>query len=431
MRNEVRARVELIALCLILALLVPLIFVAIDVSRQNSATAGAHNNGLPIMRVSLNNVSLIQVDESSKDIKYRQNTLTIEEDGRLQSFSGVELKGHGNSTRLPAKKSYQIKLAHKTNLFGLGSAKKWLLLANSLDDSLLRNDLAFHLEHLLGMDYALSGQFAELFVDSTYLGLYYITPKVEIGKQRINLTHPNGILVEIDNLHQDDDSEICYFSVTSQCLKIKDVVDKTSAESSMANFLIKFNQLELAVSSGDYSLASELAELDGFAKYYLLSELSANPDAYASSLYFYQNGPEDQLHIGLGWDYDLAFSNSTWNKMPWYDHEYLYLPYVKMAQTDSVLGTLDGGESLSFFTLFYDLLQMPEFEERVKIIYQQTLAGQKDAVTDYFKDTYDKIRSAATQDSGKWGYDFEKAVEAFSDWFSRRYTYLDSIYLAS
>ena len=60
----------------------------------------------------------------------------------------MEIRGRGNYswTSLP-KKSYKMKLSEKQSLLGLGEgkSKKWVLLANMCDQSMLRNYLAIDL----------------------------------------------------------------------------------------------------------------------------------------------------------------------------------------------------------------------------------------------------------------------------------------------
>ena len=61
-------------------------------------------------------------------------------------YNGVtEIRGRGNSTWNQPNKPYRLKLDKKTDLFGMGKSKHWVLLANYLDESLLRNTLAYDL----------------------------------------------------------------------------------------------------------------------------------------------------------------------------------------------------------------------------------------------------------------------------------------------
>ena len=52
------------------------------------------------------------------------------------------MKGRGNYSWGFAKKSFTLKLKDGLNLCGLGKSKKWALVANHYDKSLLRNTVA-------------------------------------------------------------------------------------------------------------------------------------------------------------------------------------------------------------------------------------------------------------------------------------------------
>ena len=133
------------------------------------------DRGVPRMNITLNGVSLEEINAGSKDVKYEGNWLDLYEgDEKTLEASGVRVKGRGNATWewAPDKKPYKIKFEKKVDLFGLGKAKKWNLLANYMDDSNLRNDTAFYIANMLGMEYAYSGKYVELYVDGEYRGLY-------------------------------------------------------------------------------------------------------------------------------------------------------------------------------------------------------------------------------------------------------------------
>ncbi|MGM9665290.1 MAG: CotH kinase family protein, partial [Eubacteriales bacterium] len=98
-----------------------------------------------------------------------------------------ELKVRGNTTDTYAKKPFQLKLNEKKNLFGMGEAKTWILLANYLDQSFIRNSVMYKLGSLIGMD-ACEFQSVDLFLDGEYYGVYLLCEKVQIGKSRVNIT---------------------------------------------------------------------------------------------------------------------------------------------------------------------------------------------------------------------------------------------------
>ena len=71
--------------------------------------------------------------------------------GSLLYDGPVSIKGRGNTTWKLPKKPYKIKLAKKTDLFGFGKNKHWVLLANYQDESLMRNKVAYDLSKKLGL----------------------------------------------------------------------------------------------------------------------------------------------------------------------------------------------------------------------------------------------------------------------------------------
>lgn len=85
----------------------------------------------------------------------------------LNSDGGIEYKGyiekltaHGNSSwDYSLKKPYNIKLASKANLYGMGKFKKWILLGNYLDHSMLRNKTTIEMSRAAGMEYAMDSVF--------------------------------------------------------------------------------------------------------------------------------------------------------------------------------------------------------------------------------------------------------------------------------
>ena len=134
----------------------------------------------------------------AKTTKYHGNTLTVIDEKGLSKFEDVTVKGRGNTTWERSKKPMQIKFAKKTDFLDMEKTRKWVLLANYLDASQIRNDTAMYVSLMLDFMPTLGGEFVELNVDGDYQGLYYVTHHVEIGKNVVDLRDEKGVLVEID-----------------------------------------------------------------------------------------------------------------------------------------------------------------------------------------------------------------------------------------
>ena len=102
-----------------------------------------------------------------------------------------KIKGRGNSSfeasmRLYGKYAYNITLNDKAKLIdGCESSKKYCLLANNADESLMRNTTVFGIADAIGMPYTPNTRLIDLYDNGNYLGAYIITEKVEYGKSTL------------------------------------------------------------------------------------------------------------------------------------------------------------------------------------------------------------------------------------------------------
>ena len=113
-------------------------------------------------------------------------------DNKGESFynDSIEyVKGHGNSTWIDyEKKAYQIKLHKKAGLLNMPKAKKWILLANVPDDTLIKNDIIFRYAEKYAKVASVKGEFIDLYINGDYVGNYYLCEKVEVNGSRLNIT---------------------------------------------------------------------------------------------------------------------------------------------------------------------------------------------------------------------------------------------------
>ena len=383
-------------------------------------------NTVATINIHLQDTTLDTILSGSKDTKYKVSSLDLTNDGTTTTFDNLEIKGRGNSTWYENKKPFQIKFKNKTDLLGLGNAHKFVLLADAFDPSHLKNSTAFYLEKILKQKNPIDSSYVNLYFDDEYYGLYLLTDKVELGMARINLLSPTAILVEHEGLHAHLE-EKCYQTIYTPCLVVKDVKDGNPAI--ITSFLQKFEELEKAAEQYDYEKVKELADLDSFAKYYLLSNFTLNPDAFMSSYYFYQDIPNGKIHVGPGWDFDLAF-NSENVRGANYGINY-FSPYDTGA---SDLFTKERSEYISPYgesesLIMYYLIHMPEFQAKVRELYNRYLYGHSDELMAYIDSTATLIRDYAVEDNTKWQFDdFDESVENLKDWIRERYDYLDSYY---
>ena len=120
---------------------------------------------------------------------YKSGGLFIQNNAAVSApmYDGaLKIKGRGNSTWGWAKKPYRIKLDKKTDLFGMGKNKNWVLLANYLDESFMRNDTAFRISDELGLT-TMHSVWTDLILNGEYVGNYQLCEQIRIDETRVDI----------------------------------------------------------------------------------------------------------------------------------------------------------------------------------------------------------------------------------------------------
>lgn len=277
----------------------------------------AKQSSLPSLRLTLNGTTLEQVHRD-KNVKYPGNDLVLT-DGDDVLTGTVEFKGRGNSTwREYAKKPYQIKFSKKTSVLGMPAAKKWILLANASDDSMIRTRLVYDAAEQMGFPYVTEYKYVDLWVDGEYLGVYLIGEKAEIGKNRLNLQDPAGAMFELDNGFATDEDHYFFEGRLNSYFALKEIVEEDDAHiaQAMSNFQTAMTRFTTALTSEGWenlSLAqlNRMIDVDSLARYYLMNEYVLNGEGFFTSFFWYQDGASDVLHVGPLWDFDTCMGNKN------------------------------------------------------------------------------------------------------------------------
>lgn len=100
----------------------------------------------------------------------------------------TEIKGRGNTTwEYGLKKPYKLKLDTKTDLFGMGANKHWVLIANYFDRSLMRDKVAYDLSAAIGAEVAMESTWVDLILNGEYVGNYRLTEHIRVSPDRVNV----------------------------------------------------------------------------------------------------------------------------------------------------------------------------------------------------------------------------------------------------
>jgi len=296
--------------------------VMVTMSDGSSITLKAAQSSLPSLCVTLNGTTLDQIQQD-KNIKYSGNKITLDDGASTLTDSSVEIKGRGNTSwDYFEKKPYQISLSKKASVLGMGAAKKWILLANSSDASLEENAIAFDLAKNLGMPGTPDWAYTDLWIDGVYQGNYLICEKIEINKERLNLSSANAVISEHDDVFYSQETNYfshfdldCDFHFTLKDNQSGDDTDTTGFnifQSRMEAFLDALDNGE------DYSTLSSYVDMDSFARYYLVNEYTLNAETVCTSNFYYMDGENDVIHAGPVWDFDTTMASQAMSSGAYY-----------------------------------------------------------------------------------------------------------------
>ncbi len=252
------------------------------------------------------------VEPFDKETEIPSQLTIISDDGtKLLSETG-STRERGNFSRTFPKRPYRIKFDAKQNVLDApAKAKKWTLINNYGDKTLMRNLLAFHLSRILEMPYTPYGTAVDVFLNGEYKGCYQLCDQIQVHKKRVNITEmtpednsgealTGGYLIEVDAYA---DQEVSWFTsdyYTRVTIKSPDEDEITTQQK---------NYIRNHYSKMEKSWRTYL-DTDTYLRHFIVGEMSGNTDTYWS-VYMYKQRGDDKIYTGPVWDFDLAFENDN------------------------------------------------------------------------------------------------------------------------
>ena len=328
---------------------------------------------------------------------------------------GVRLRG--NSTQKLPKKPFAVKLTAKQPILGMPTHKRWCLLANWLDRSMIRNLVGFEAAKATtrawtaagidkGMIWNPSGKSVELVIDGRHVGNYLLCEQIKIGGKRLNINDcyedllaagsPSafedcGYLVEFDVMQDEKYKGVTRRGITWQ---LKDDVLPPDYSSQIVT---KIQAIEDAIKGGDFATYSQLIDIPSFIDQWFVVELAMNREyTEPRSLYSYYNGGNDKLHAGPVWDFDRGtFQNPTNARQMGSSRVKSYDAFLSSSSKVSRSGGYKNDQQPC---LWYPLLMDdPEFVTMVKARWA--------VIYPYLKEVVNYIREYAAENALSWEYE--------------------------
>lgn len=376
----------------------------------------------------------IHADKAHKET----GRMAVYENGALTVDVGLDyIKGRGNSTWQGEKRPYNIKSSEAIPLLGMDAAKKWCLLSNATDDTLLRNTVALTLAQRMEIPYACEFRAADLYINGDYRGSYLVTEKVDVNDAVVDITDldelneaanpgveinslekltsgghvdcgnkrwtdipvspadiSGGYLIEFDGETYYDEEDNGFCTKRGQFVTVKSPASASKAEIDYISDYCNEAEEALAAEDGYNSLGKHYGDyydVVSLAKLFVLNEFLLNGDAGFSSNFFSKERG-GKLVAGPAWDYDTCL----------HDDRTVSVAYLFTAENwcTSILCmnryTLDS-------TVFEKAFRHQDFREEVERqwkAYRGKISG--DAMEELVRSEAEALKYSAAADHFRW-----------------------------
>lgn len=371
----------------------------------------------PPMRIA--NISIItpnNVDIDSKDVYVDNCIITFSTDFDVQEYN-CGIKGRGNSTWVAPKKPYVVKLNNKAEVMGYPIENSFVLLANYLDTTMIKNDVAMYMGRCMSkLDYTPKLTFVRLTINDHYLGIYQFCEKIKLSESRVTIK--DGFLLEVDGKARED--ELLF---NTEYLKNPINIKSPAISKGDANYQYVYDyfcEMERVLYS-DYFLNKtdgykKYMDIDSFVEWYLINEIAKNNDAqfYTSCFMTLQKG--GKLKMGPLWDFDVAFGG---------------YPFDKDALANNPQGFHIKNEGY-----YQRLFQDPEFVAMVKNRYNDYY-DHKEIIFQRIEQSYELLKDEIYGENQLWGqiiapttpeggvlFEYRMRVDYMKQWLIKRMDWL-------
>lgn len=279
-----------------------------------SETLTYENTGLPIIYIDTEDGAAVTSKET-----YKKATVKIVGVKGLEGLEMTEcqIKGHGHTTWGYKKKPYLVRFDKKTSVLGMPKHKRWILLANFLDKTLMRNLVAYKISSFTTLQYTPKSIQCELVFNGRHAGTYQLIEQIRVDKNRLDIDEDAGYLFELDGHFKNEiqwidphgKAGLSKYDGKGIPFSIRNPDPETISEEKIQwgkDYI--YNTAE-AVYNGDFSGL----DLRSFADYFIVFEATINHELLNPCSVFMYKDKDGLLTAGPAWDFD-------WGTFSYVDH---------------------------------------------------------------------------------------------------------------
>ena len=266
-----------------------------------------------------------------------RNYLTDQNTTGYLNYNGrINIEIRGSSSQVLPKKQFGLTTLKADNtsnnnvsLLGMPSDNDWILNGLGFEPSLIRDYICYNLSRMIG-EYASRTVYCEVVINGSYNGLYVLQEKIKQGSDRVDVmkigTTDNispavtgGYITKADKTNGDPVAwTMPSYLAGDDVTFIHDLPKPENVTTQQNDYIHSvFEMLSSTASSGNTSFEDgypSVIDIPSFVDFMIISELSANADAYQFSTFFHKDR-NGKLRAGPIWDNNLTFGNDLflWN----------------------------------------------------------------------------------------------------------------------
>lgn len=315
----------------------PVVYTLSNGEETREVTVSVTNSGLPVVVLTQSgggseNWAEAGINVRAKDADWVETDkmAVYNADGSVdmeEALCGIRLRG--NSTQNFPKKPFAVKLVDKASVQGMPKHKRWVLLANWMDRTMLRNAVALQVAHRVdsayvntegdytgGIAWSPRGTSVEVIMDGRHVGNYYLCEQIKIDGDRVDIndciediigdgnSNPTmadcGYLLEFDDNYDEVDK---FRTGRGLPCMFKDEVSKYSSDI-YNQVKARIETVESNLEAGNYEAAYSDFDINSVIDYFFIQELTFNDEyKHPKSVYMLING-DGKLTAGPVWDFD-------------------------------------------------------------------------------------------------------------------------------
>jgi len=398
--------------------------------------------GLPVLYINTKDSEPVNGGANNKEWVLDATYTLVDGERYLQTGltrSGkLDIKVRGNTTANEPKKPYTIRLedGHKQSLCGMPKSRRWCLLANYLDPSMIRNSTALQMGKMFdSLRWTPGSQPVEVYLNDEYIGLYDLVEQIRIDGDRVDIPEisdaipSGGYIIELVNSLIDEDGKWfrTYYNRNTGYDRANyeagistddmgsnytgvNIKDPDGKDGELDNL---FDDIKAQVIQAEAALYSDNFKdpETGYRHYfnvasavdlYLVNEIMRNPDTAHGSIFLYFDPASQKFVWGPIWDFDLCVGNYPYGDLP-----------------------PEGWQVKSKCYWIPRMLEDPYFKNLVKARWAEKKT-QLLTILDFIETEGEYIDEAITHNNERWGRGSSWAVAEFRSLLQQRIEWIDN-----